>query len=116
MKLFLDTAHRESIRSWVPTGIIDGITTNPTLLSKEGKNTKEVLLEICSMVPGDVSIEVVKKKPQEVYMEAREIAALANNVVVKIPFHKDYLPVISRLAKENIALNITLIFSLTQAL
>ncbi len=116
MKLFLDTANRDDIRQWVPTGLIDGITTNPSHLAKEGPNTKQVLLDICAMVSGDVSIEVVEKSPDNVYRQAKEIAALAPNVVVKIPFQKDYLPVIKKLVEEDIAINVTLVFSLLQAL
>lgn len=116
MKIFLDTANRDMIRKWMPTGIIDGVTTNPSLLSKEGTSTKEVLLDICKMVPGDVSIEVVKKAPQDVYAQAKEIAQLSDNVVVKIPFAFEYLPVIDKLVKEGVKINVTLIFSLLQAL
>lgn len=116
MKLFLDTADRSAIRHWVETGVIDGVTTNPSHLSKEGSSTKEVLLEICSMVNGDVSIEVVEKDPQAVYKQAKDIAALASNVVVKIPFHEDYLAVIKQLVSEGVALNITLVFSVLQAM
>ncbi len=116
MKLFLDTANCELIKKWVPTNLIDGVTTNPSHLSKEDPNTKKVLLEICAMIKGDVSIEVVKKEPKDVYNQAKEISALAPNVAVKIPFHQEYLPVISKLVKEGIAINVTLIFSLLQAL
>jgi len=116
MKVFLDTANLEMIKKWVDTGIVDGVTTNPSLLSKEGKNTKEVLLEICKIVDGDVSIEVVKKSPEDVYKQAKDIAALAKNVVVKIPFAFEYLHVIKRLAKDGVRINVTLIFSLLQAL
>jgi transaldolase len=116
MKIFLDTANREMIKKWMPTGIIDGVTTNPSLLSKEGTNTKEVLLDICKMVPGDVSIEVVKKNPEDVYKQAKEISAIAKNVVVKIPFTFEYLPVIKNLVEEDVRINVTLIFSLLQAL
>ncbi len=116
MKIFLDTANRELIKKWIPTGLIDGVTTNPSLLSKEKGNIKEVLLDICQMVPGDVSIEVVEKAPEAVYKQAKEIAALAENVAVKIPFAQEYLPVIARLVKEGVTLNITLIFSALQAL
>lgn len=116
MKLFLDTADRKLIKKWIPTNLIDGVTTNPTHLSKEDPNTKKVLLEICSMVKGDVSIEVVKKEPQDVYKQAKEISALAPNVAVKIPFHQEYLPVISKLVQEGVVVNVTLIFSLLQAL
>lgn len=116
MKLFLDTADRNAIKKWIPCGIIDGVTTNPSLLSKEGHNSKEVLLDICKMVEGDVSIEVVEKEPQKVYAQAKEIASLAKNVVVKIPFHEEYLPVIAKLVREDVKVNVTLVFSLLQAL
>lgn len=116
MKLFLDTANREMIKKWVPTGVIDGVTTNPSLLSKEGPNCKDVLLDICRMVEGDVSIEVVKKDPNDVYKQAKEISELAKNVVVKIPFAFEYLPVIKRLVAEDVRINVTLVFSLMQAL
>ena len=116
MNIFLDTADISLIKKWVDTGIIDGVTTNPTLLSKEGSNCKKVLLEICDIVKGDVSIEVVKKLPQDVYKQAKEISSLAKNVVVKIPFHQDYLPVIAKLVEEGVEINVTLIFSLLQSL
>jgi transaldolase len=116
MKIFLDTANRDMIKKWVATGIIDGVTTNPSLLSKEGKNTKEVLVDICKMVDGDVSIEVVKKDPEEVYKQAKEIAALADNVVVKIPYAYEYLSVIKRLTQEGVKINVTLIFSVLQTI
>ena len=118
MKIFLDTANREIIKKWIATGLIDGVTTNPSLLSKEeGSDPKEVFLDICKIVPeGDVSIEVVEKSPEAVYKQAKEIAKLAPNVTVKIPFHKDYLPVIKKLVDEGVSINATLIFSLLQAL
>ncbi|MFC1894784.1 transaldolase family protein [Candidatus Dependentiae bacterium] len=115
MKLFLDTANRELIKKWIPTGLVDGVTTNPSLLSKEGNNTKEVLLDICTMVKGDVSIEVVKITPQDVYNQALEISKISTNVIVKIPFKFEYLAVINKLVKENIKINVTLIFSVIQA-
>ena len=116
MKIFLDTANLEQIKKWMPTGLVDGITTNPSHLSKEGPATKELLLEISRIVPGEVSVEVVKKDPQEVYQQAKEIAELGKNIVVKIPFALEYLSVIDRLTKEGIRINVTLIFSLLQAL
>jgi len=116
MKLFLDSADRTLIKEWVHTGLIDGITTNPTLLSKQGSSTKQILEDICDMVTGDVSIEVVEKEPEAVYEQAREIAAFASNVVVKIPFEKAYLPIIKKLVDQGIAVNITLVFSFLQAL
>jgi transaldolase len=116
MKIFLDTANREYIKKLLPTGVIDGITTNPSLLSKEGSQTKQVLQDICAMVPGPVSIEVVEKHPDAVLKQAREIAKFAKNIVVKIPFSIEYMPVIKTLAQEGIALNITLVFTPLQAL
>lgn len=116
MKLFLDTANISVIKQWVPTGVIDGITTNPSLLAKESGNIKKNLLEICKLVDGDVSIEVIEKDPAKIYYQAKEISALAENVIVKIPFAKEYLTVISKLSKENVKINVTLVFSLTQAL
>jgi len=116
MKIFLDTADPQIIKQWIPTNLIDGVTTNPSHVSKQGGDVKKTLLEICSMVKGDVSIEVVEKKPEAVYKQAIEISQLAKNAVVKIPFAKEYLPVIDRLVKEGIKLNITLVFSVIQAL
>lgn len=116
MKLFLDTANLEDIKKWVPTGLIDGITTNPSLLSKEASDVRKNLLEICSLVDGPVSIEVVEKTPEAVYQQALQISELAKNVVVKIPFSFEYLPVIKKLADQGVALNITLVFSVLQAL
>ncbi len=117
MKLFLDTAQRDVIKKWASTGLIDGVTTNPSLLSKEGGNIKEVLKDICQMLPkGDVSIEVVEKDPEKVYAQALKIAQFADNVVVKIPFDENYLEIINRLVNKKVKLNITLIFTPLQAL
>jgi transaldolase len=116
MKIFLDTANRDLIKKWIPTGLVDGVTTNPSLLSKEGPNTKKVLIDICKMVNGDVSIEVVEKEAEKVYKQAIQISKVAKNVVVKIPFKQEYLPVIEKLVKEGVKINVTLIFSLIQAL
>jgi len=117
MELFLDTANVEQIRFWYSTGLIDGITTNPSHLSKEGGNAKEVVQKICALVhDGQVSVEVTEKNPEAVYNQAKEIAALADNVVVKIPCHRDYYAVIKRLVLEDINLNITLVFTLVQSM
>ncbi len=116
MKIFLDTANREYIKKLIPTGVIDGVTTNPSLLSKEGSDVKSVLRDICAMVSGPVSVEVVEKHPDAVLKQAREIAAFAKNVVVKIPFALEYMPAIKTLADDGIALNITLVFTPLQAL
>src|SRR5207249_12336176 len=116
MKIFLDTANRELIKKLVPTGLIDGITTNPTHLSKEGSDTKQVLRDICAMVQGPVSIEVVEKEPNAVLAQARQIAQFARNVVVKIPCAAEYFPVIKTLVAEGIKINVTLVFTPIQAM
>lgn len=117
MKLFLDTADVEAIRMWASTGLVDGVTTNPTHLAKEGKDPKKRVLEICSLLPeGEVSVEVTEQKPEKVYKQAKEIAALAENILVKIPCHRDYYPIIAELVDEGVKLNITLVFSLVQSL
>jgi len=117
MQIFIDTANIADIKKWYQTGIIDGITTNPTHLSAEGANPKEQILEICAIVKdGTVSVEVTEKEPEALYRQAKEIAALASNIVVKIPCHVDYFPVIKRLGAEGVPINATLIFSLSQAL
>lgn len=116
MKIFLDTASIEHITQLKSTGLIDGVTTNPTHLSKEGKNPRDVVLAICDILPhGEISVEITEKNPDAVYKQAKEIAALASNILVKVPCHKDYYGVIHQLVKDGIPLNITLVFSLVQA-
>lgn len=117
MKIFLDTANIQAIKKWVPTGLIDGVTTNPTHLSKEGNDPKKQVLEICALLPdGEISVEVTEKEPQAVYKQAKAIAALAPNVIVKIPCAAIYYETIRKLVDEKVVLNITLVFTLTQAL
>jgi len=117
MKLFLDTANLQEIQRWYKTGLVDGITTNPTHLSKEGGDAKAKVLEICRLLPDcDVSVEVTLKEPEAVYKQAKEIAQLAENVVVKIPCHRDYYATIKKLVDEGIKINVTLVFSLVQSL
>lgn len=117
MKIFLDSAHIPAIAQWSAMGIIDGVTTNPTLLSKEGTDPKKQVLDICALLPhGEISVEVTEKEPQAVYKQAKAIAALAPNIVVKIPCHREYYPVIKKLSDEGIKLNITLVFTLVQSL
>jgi transaldolase len=117
MKIFIDSADVASIATWSKTGVIDGVTTNPTHLSKEGGDVTQKVLEICKLLPeGDISVEVTEVDKEAVYQQAKKIAALASNVVVKIPCHIDYYPVIARLVKEGVRINVTLVFSLTQAL
>ena len=117
MRIFLDTANIDQIRQGVKLGIISGVTTNPSLVSKEGvADYKAVVKEICSVVPGPVSAEVVVEGAQDMIEQAREIASWADNVVIKIPVTADGLEVITALAKENIKVNMTLCFSLNQAI
>jgi transaldolase len=117
MKIFLDTAHQATIASWAATGLIDGVTTNPSHLSKEKMSPKELVLEICKLLPdGEISVEVTEKEPDKVYAQALKIAALHKNILVKIPCHKDYYAVIEKLVNDGIKINVTLVFSLVQSL
>ena len=117
MRIFLDTANIDQIRQAAKLGIISGVTTNPSLVSKEGlADYKAVVKEICSIISGPVSAEVVVNETQAMLEQARDIATWASNVVVKIPSTTDGLEVTSTLAKENIKVNMTLCFSLNQAL
>ena len=117
MRIFLDTASVEQIKHGVRLGVVSGVTTNPTLVAKEGiKDYKAVVKEICAIVSGPVSAEVTVNEPQAMLEQAREIATWADNVMVKIPATTEGLEVISALAKENIKVNMTLCFSVNQAL
>lgn len=118
MKIFLDTADSAVIQKWLKTGILDGVTTNPTLLSMQGENPTRVVRTIAQLMGDrfDVSVEVTEIDPEAVYVQAKTLAALAPNIVVKIPCAVEYYPVIKRLVAEGIALNITLVFSLVQGL
>lgn len=117
MRLFLDTANIDHIRHGVELGVISGVTTNPSLVSKEGKvNYQELVKKICSIVPGPVSTEVLSQDASGMIAEAREIAKWADNIVVKIPASLEGVKATSVLAKENIKVNFTLCFSLNQAL
>ncbi len=117
MRIFLDTANIDEIKRGARLGIVSGVTTNPTLVSKEGLNDyKAIVKEICSIIPGPVSAEAVVEGTQAMLEQAREIATWAPNVIIKIPSTIDGLEVISALAKDNIKVNMTLCFSLNQAL
>ena len=117
MQLFLDTANIEHISHGVRMGVINGVTTNPSLISKEGKvDYKHHVQEICSIVPGPVSTEVVKQDTAGMVTEARQIASWAENVVVKIPASLEGVEATYQLAKEGIKVNFTLCFSVNQAL
>jgi transaldolase len=116
MKFFIDTANVKEIREANDMGILDGVTTNPSLVSKEGRDFKETLKEICSIVDGPVSAEVVSVEADAMVKEGRDLAKLHKNIVVKIPILPEGLKAVRRLAKEGIRTNVTLIFSPTQAL
>jgi len=117
MRIFLDTANIDQIKKGVKLGVVSGVTTNPTLVAKEGlRDYEAVVKEICSIVNGPVSAEVVVNDKEAMLVQARKIATWASNVVVKIPSTADGLEVISQLAKENIKVNMTLCFSVNQAL
>lgn len=113
MKIFLDTANVEQIKEAVSWGAIDGVTTNPTLISKEGKEFEPLIKEICSVVDGPISVEVVG---EDMIGEARRYAKWHRNVVIKVPLTKEGLKATKILSKEGIHTNVTLCFSPTQAL
>jgi len=117
MELFLDTANIEHIRHGVRLGVISGVTTNPSIISREGQvDYQNLVKEICSIVPGPVSTEVLSRDALGMVAEAREIAKWAKNIVVKIPANLEGVEATSVLSKENIKVNFTLCFSLNQAL
>jgi transaldolase len=117
MRLFLDTANVEHIKYGVRIGMVTGVTTNPSLVSKEGKvDYKKLVQEICSIVPGPVSTEVLSQDVVGMLAEAREISRWAKNVVVKIPSTIEGVEATYQLARENIKVNFTLCFSVNQAL
>jgi transaldolase len=117
MEIFLDTANIEQIRQGAKLGVVSGVTTNPSLMAREGTNDYEaVVKEICTIIPGPVSAEVVVEGTEAMIEEARKIATWAPNVVIKIPATAEGLEVTSALAKEKIKVNFTLCFSLNQAL
>jgi transaldolase len=116
MKFFVDTANLDEIKEANDMGILDGVTTNPSLVSKEGRNFKELLLEICEIVDGPVNAEVVSTDAEGMVKEARKLAGLHKNIVVKIPMLTEGLKAVKRLHNEGIRTNVTLVFSATQAL
>jgi transaldolase len=116
MKIFIDTANLKEIREAQAMGILDGVTTNPSLLSKETGDPRDILKEICTIVNGPVSAEVVSTRFEEMVEEGRSLAKIANNIVVKVPIDLEGLKVIKKLSSEGIRINVTLIFSPTQAL
>jgi transaldolase len=116
MKIFLDTANVNELREGVAMGLVDGCTTNPSLIAKEKRPFRPLVEEICSIVPGDVSLEVVATDYEGMIKEGKELAAVAANVVVKCPLTKDGLKAVRTLSNSGIRVNQTLCFSATQAL
>lgn len=116
MKIFLDTANLDSIKKFNDMGLLDGITTNPSLMSKEGGNPKNAMEEITKIIEGDVSLEVVSTEYSGMIEEGKRLREYGNNVVVKVPMTPDGLKACKSLSSEGIPVNVTLIFSANQAL
>lgn len=116
MKFFLDTASVKEIQEAASLGLLDGVTTNPSLVAKEGRVFREVLVEICNIVDGPISAEVVSLEADAMVKEGRELAKIHKNIVVKVPLIAEGLKATKRLAAEGIRVNVTLCFSPTQAL
>lgn len=116
MKIFIDTANVEEIRKAAALGILDGVTTNPSLIAKEGRKLEDVIEEICSIVDGPISAEVISLEADKMIKEARELAKIHKNIVIKIPMCSEGLKAVSVISKEGIKTNVTLIFSAQQAL
>jgi transaldolase len=116
VKLFIDTANVAEITEAASWGILDGVTTNPSLVAKEGRSYHELVSEIARLVPGPVSAEVIATDADGMEKEGRELASLAENVVVKLPITTDGIKVCARFSEEGIATNLTLCFSPAQAL
>jgi transaldolase len=116
MKFFLDTANVKEIQEAASLGLLDGVTTNPSLVAKEGRSFKEMLIEICKIVDGPISAEVVSLEANAMVKEGKDLAKIHKNIVVKVPLIAEGLKATKRLAAEGIKVNVTLCFSPTQAL
>ncbi len=116
MKFFIDTANIEEIKEANDMGMVDGVTTNPSLIAKEGRDFEQVIKEICGIIDGPVNAEVISTDAEGMIREARHLALLHNNIVVKIPMTIDGLKAVQALSKEGIKTNVTLVFSPLQAL
>lgn len=116
MKIFIDTANVNEIKEAATWGILDGVTTNPSLIAKEGRDLKEVIEEICSIVDGPISAEVISLECDKMVEEALELVKLHKNIVIKIPMCIEGLKAVKILTEKNIKTNVTLIFSSQQAL
>ena len=116
MKFYLDTANVKEIQEAASLGLLDGVTTNPSLVAKEGRSFKEMLVEICNIVDGPISAEVVSVEADAMVKEGKELAKIHKNIVVKVPLIAEGLKATKRMAAEGIKVNVTLCFSPTQAL
>jgi len=116
MKFFIDTANVKEIREAASLGVVDGVTTNPSLIAKEGRDFKQVIAEICSIVDGPISAEAVSLQAEDMVAEGVELAKIHKNIVVKLPMTKDGLKATKVLAGQGIKVNMTLVFSPSQAL
>ena len=116
MKFFIDTANLQEIKKGVEMGMVDGVTTNPSLIARENKPFEEIVAEICKIVDGPVSAEVVSLAAEGMLDEARKLAKLAENIVIKIPMIVEGLKAVKQLTAEGIKTNVTLVFSAAQAL
>jgi len=116
MKFFLDTANVKEIQEAASLGLLDGVTTNPSLVAKEGRSFKEMLIEICNIVDGPISAEVVSLEANAMVKEGKELAKIHKNIVVKVPLIAEGLKATKRMTAEGIKVNVTLCFSPTQAL
>jgi transaldolase len=116
MKFFLDTANLDELKKGVDLGLVDGVTTNPSLIAKEGVAIEDQIRKICDIVDGDVSAEVVSTVTAEMLREGRQLAKIHKNVVVKLPLTRDGIRACSTLSREGIRVNVTLCFSAAQAM
>ncbi len=116
MKFFIDTANIEEIKKGLEMGMVDGVTTNPSLIAKEGKPFEQILEEICAIVDGPISAEVVSLDAEGMLAEGRKLASLSANIVIKVPMITEGLKAVKQFAAEGIKTNVTLVFSATQAL
>ena len=116
MKFFIDTANLQEIKKGVEMGMVDGVTTNPSLIARENKPFEEIITEICRVVDGPVSAEVVSLEAEGMLAEARKLTKLAENIVIKIPMIVEGLKAVKQLTAEGIKTNVTLVFSAAQAL
>ncbi|MBI3585413.1 MAG: fructose-6-phosphate aldolase [Nitrospinae bacterium] len=116
MKFFIDTADINEIKAALEIGIIDGVTTNPSLIAKTGKDFKTVVDEICAVVDGPISVEAISMDAEGLIKEARELSKVNKNIVVKIPMTEEGLKAVKKVSQEGIHTNVTLVFSPTQAI